>query len=314
MRDFILIGPVRFIHTRLDQDEDSPSYLNLTYTDKNLISSFEKYKDFIYYRPLDNYLSIQGNLEGYNIKKGYWIDVAPTSREIHLICSYFRNLKVFSVNLETFLIKFNAYNYNNDIFISTTMLFEQNNSGSMASFAKICVLSYLPVLNNIINFQFNYQNIIDILYVTLTMSYSIYNLYLIVHGISTQRKNYFKDFWNFIKMAQITFYCMSFLLRLFLFLQTKLNLKWIPYDATLDTYSICESYENVRIFEILTICFTLIYFLKYFDTNIIDPILKTLNKAFMNFVVFLCSYIFTMIGYGFFSNYIYGIYYMGTRF
>jgi hypothetical protein len=247
-------------------------------------------------------------MKSYSISQGYTVLVPPEMREVYLVFSMFKNLNIFSPKFETFSFEFNAYNYSNDIYITTTFFIEQNKIGNVAVNTKVCVLNFLSVVYNLLNFKLSASVVIDLSFFCLILIYSFYNVYDIIREIRKQKLLYFIQFWNIIKVLKIGFYVCCLALRTSMYFIVYNELKWVPENEYMDTTRICGIYESMRVLEILMICFTMIYFLNYLDKNIVGPIFDTLFKSIKNIVIFISSYIFTITGYGIFCNYIFGIY------
>jgi hypothetical protein len=274
-------------------------------------SAFNNYKNFTQLSPLNYAVNFRGNMKSYSIKEAYQVLVPPQIREVYLVFSMFKNLKIFSPKLETFSFEFNAYNYNNDIYTTMTFFIEQNKYGNVAVNTKICVLNFLNVIFNLLDFQLSYSVFIDVGFFALILIYSLYNVFDIIREIKKRKLKYFLEFWNIIKVFQISFYVCCVTMRISIYFIIFRELKWVPESEYMDTNKICDMYDSMKVLEILMICFTMIYFLNYLDKGIVGPIFDTLTKSIKNIVIFITSYVCTITGYGMFCNYIFGPYITG---
>ncbi len=190
---------------------------------------------------------------------------------------------------------------------------EQSKYGNVEVSSKICNLNFLSVVFNLLSFKLSASVFIDLGFFTMLTAYSLYNVYDIIREIRKLKLKYFFEFWNIIQIVQQSFYICCMAMRISIYFIIYTELKWVPESEYMDTNKICDMYDSMKILEILTICFTMIYFLNYLDKGIVGPIFDTLNKSVKNIVIFLVSYVSTIVGYGMFCNYIFGPYITGKK-
>lgn len=236
----------------------------------------------------------------------YFLDTPPLSSDTFLILSLFRNIGLISNFSSLFLIIFNGYNYNTNDFVTITLKFEQNSVGNVQVGYDLCILNFLDEIYLIYNFKLSFKVISTIVCMLMLIVYCFYNIVLIFKDIKREKLKYFLKMWNLIKCTQIFLYFAGISLRSLLYLLIIDKIKVSEEPAFYDTSYICYLKSYLSSVDVLMICFTLIYFLQYFDENIIGPIFETMYLSMKNIAIYLISYIFILTGYGLFGHYVYG--------
>jgi hypothetical protein len=263
-------------------------------------------------RSLETPFRYTGESKDYYIEKAHYFDSAPKFNITFLALAYMLNTAFLNINTTLCLVSMNAYNYHKDIFVSTTLIFEQNSIGHVDVDYKICILNYLSEIFNLKSFNPSFAVFGALGFALLLFFYVVFNSISIYVDIRNTKLKYFSDFWNWIKMVKIILYVIAIVLRLILYFKTNFSLKYPEEDNKfLNTTEICKLNESVMMIEILMICLTLIYFLHYLDNYIVGPIFETVQNSMKNIGIFLFSYLITVTGWSLFCNYIYGIRILG---
>jgi hypothetical protein len=204
------------------------------------------------------------------------------------------------------MIEINSYNPNKDVFLSTTFIMEQNNVGYVFRGHQVCVINFLNDLSMFLHFNFGANLIFNMCFYVLIIGYSVYNIMDIIKEVKKKGLKFFYEFWNIIKFFKILLYVTCFIMRMTLYITFSTQLtKLADYY---DTSEVCQIHEALGVLEMVMICLTLIYFLYYLDENIVGPIFNTLFQSLRAILTFILSYVFTILGYAIFCNYVFGIY------
>lgn len=152
------------------------------------------------------------------------------------------------------------------------------------------------------------------------MCFAIYNIYdITIETIENVRYSQFdkssfrlgksfKDIWFYFRIVQTLLFFFSITLRIYLYSTlTTLFKKARTSDAYVDVEGKCELLELITLVETFSICSTLIYFLRYLESNIIKPVSDTIVESSQQIIIFFLSYFFIIIGFAFFCFYVYGI-------
>lgn len=272
----------------------------------NLRTGYLDYASFLNLTKLDNPISIQGIKSDYVISEAHTISIKPTLKNVQFIFSFFNYINLFNTKLNQFIVEIVAYNYSNNVFIRMLFIIESDMYGYIETKANLCVINFLTIAHDLTSFNINANTVIGFFFYAAIIFYSLYNLVEIIYYVRIYKLRYFKKIWNVIKSIQIILYIVSMTLRLSLYKLTRDTLTSISLEKAIDVNDICQIYDNLLILEILMICSTSIYFLKYLDENIVGPIIDTLNRSGKNIIVFISSYAFAITGFGICFNYIYG--------
>jgi hypothetical protein len=135
--------------------------------------------------------------------------------------------------------------------------------------------------------------------------YSFWGVFDIIKLIKNDYKAFFIEFFNYVRIAKITFYLMNIFVTVSLYYTIMVDIinddgNFINTTRACELNGLCEIVDNVMI------CLTMIYFLKFLDSNIIKPFIQTLLLSWKSIIVFLTSYFFSVTGYAIFCNFVYG--------
>ncbi len=248
-----------------------------------------------------------GTAPSKNTCSGFFgIDIKPTLKRSGILVAFMKNIRFFDYNTEFFLIQINGYNLNKSILITIKLIFEQTPNGYVQTKYELCTLNIFMEMAAFMNFQLELESIITILVTLVVVFYAFNGTWSIIQSLLRDYTAFFMDFWNIVNIVQVSVYALSIFIRVYIYL-TIFDLIGIQNsDKFIDTDNVCSLYQNLLVLETLSVCVTLIYFLKYLDKNMINPIISAVQESSENIVVFLVSFLMCIFGYSIFCLYIYG--------
>jgi hypothetical protein len=299
----VVSGAIRIMNIRHNEDNKDFVY---NYPTSKHYEVFNNYDSFRKLTKLETRFDYAGYIDSYSVDEAYVANVPPLGREMLLVLAMMNNVEMFNKDQKLFVISFNGYNYNQDVFLSISLYFEQNSFGKTHVNFSTCSLNFLNVIYQFYSMKL-VSNILELASNTIIIAYSIYHILGIITDIKKEKLRYFVKGWNLVKIFKIALYVMCVFLRVMLYIQVGNNLRWVESNQFIDTSNFCQQYNTLNIFEMLLICITLIYILNYLDKSIVGIIYGTLFSSWRVILVFIVSYLFSLIGYSAFCNYIYGV-------
>jgi hypothetical protein len=265
-----------------------------------------------------------GTFKNYNFNSAYYLDIPVTKKDITIATAFFEDVGWFNENTEFFKLAFNGYNYNSDVFITVSLTFEQSSVGTINPTFSVCTISLLQELKSLSTFSLTFSIISDLIINIVVVAYCFYNIYAIIRdNINGLLKHYkqskkvvksvylqLTDFftnnvWNFILCAKICLFFSVIIIRVVLYINLYDTLKY-DNSVFMETDNICDLMKIFTVTNTVMICVTFIYFLRYLDENIVNPVFETLYLSRRNISVFLLSYAFTITGYSMLCNFVFG--------
>jgi len=304
--EYIVVGRIEVYYSKFIE-EDTP-------LEPDIKTQFQKdlYKKFSsFYNLTEKHFTYNGIFQPYSIDKVHYVSIKPNRFDIYLIFSMLDNLNIYTDQLQLFNLVLTAYNYDNNILATISFTVEQDDFGNVKSSYKLCAINYFGNIYFLTQFQLNkYETFLQVGYYILIFTYTIFSLIDIIRDLIHKKLEYFKDFWTIVRIFKITMFTLSLILRFIIYFLTYNQIKFQgPTDENpnvIDTQDICGKIENLKIIEMLMINFSLIFFISYLDENIVGPIFTTIHKSLKNFVIFIFSYIFILVGFGIYCNYFFG--------
>lgn len=236
----------------------------------------------------------------------FGIDIPPSKKQNEIFIAYLRNIIFLDFRTEFFLIQFNGYNIHKNIFITLKLIFEQAPNGLTYTTYQLCTLNIFKELSDFLNFKMQLSSIINILIVLTLVLYSFLSIIDIVREIIKKKLEYYKDIWNIFKTVKVSMYCLSSFIRIYFYFTIFNSIGKQNSNEFIDTDPQCNLLNALLLLETLMACLTLIFFLRYLDKNIIEPISRTISESQKNIFVFLTSFVCCLMGFSFFSYFIYG--------
>jgi len=244
--------------------------------------------------------------ENNNCSGFFGIDLSPTEKRTQILIAIMKNINFFDFKTEFFIIQFNGYNLNKNIWITIKLIFEQAPSGLTATSYKLCTLNMFSEMASFINFNLKLESIIRIFVLLVINFYTFFAGWDIIKCLLRDYREYLKDIWNIFKIVKVTMYGLSTIFRVYIYL-TIFDLIGMKHsEEFIDTDNLCALFNILLLLETLMACFTLIYFLKFLDQKIIEPISLTIQESLSNIIVFLVSFCSNILGFSLFCYIIYG--------
>lgn len=233
-------------------------------------------------------------------------DFYPLEKQNQILVAYLKNINYFDFNTEFFLIQMNAYNLNKKLFITIKLIFEQTSNGLTHTHYNLCSLNFLDEIAYFMEFRFELNYILNNVITLVIVVYTILIGFDTIQQLIYNSKKFFEDFWNTFILIKIIFYIISIVLRFYIYSATFSIIGKEHSNEFIDTDNLCNLNQFMTLLESLIPCLTLIYFLRFLDKNIIDPIVKTFQASTKNILVFMVSFFCSIIGFSFFCYFIYG--------
>lgn len=296
---------------KLDNEKTGISNYNSKINFKELRKCLPMNYSLTYSGKLQNIYSGKYSPENTEIEKNncsgfFGMDLLPTEERTQIFIAFMHNINFFDFNTEFFLIQFNGYNLNKNIWVTVKLIFEQSDNGLTATSYNLCTLNMFGEIASFINFKLELESIIRTFVLLVIALYTIFATWDIIKCLVTDYKEYFKDIWNIFKIVKVTMYLLSTIIRVIIYLTIFDLIGKKDIEQFIDTDSVCGLYNALLLLETLMACFTLVYFLKFLDKNIIEPISLTIQESLSNIIVFLTSFVTNILGFSMFCYFIYG--------
>lgn len=234
------------------------------------------------------------------------MDIHPTWKRNQIFVAFMKNIVFIDYNTEFFLIQFNGYNLNKNIWITVQLIFEQTSNGLVQTSYELCTLNMFTEMAAFMDFKLDLNSIINIIVTLVLVFYTFSAGWSITKSIIKDHITYFMNIWNIFYIFQVSMYAITIFIRVYIYL-TIFGLIGIQNsDEFIDTDNVCSLYQNLLVLETLSACVTLIYFLNYLDKNMIQPISSAVQESLRNILVFLVSFLMCILGFSMFCMFIYG--------
>jgi hypothetical protein len=239
-------------------------------------------------------------------------DISPKLKQNQIFISFLKNIMFLEYRTEFFLIQFNGYNPINRNFITIKLIFEQTSDGLSYTNYNLCTLNIFEEINLLLNFKLQAETLAFLVINFFKISYTLHAVYSITKKLIENYKNSVENnnknfqYWNVFKIFKISIYLIAILLRISLYFTIFNTIGIDKADSFIDTDSLCDRYQTLLFLEALMTCLTLIYFLKFLDKRVIEPISKIILDSIKNICIYFFTFLFYTTGYAFFAYYVYG--------
>lgn len=270
------------------------------------------HKQMTTYRKLNSTFFYSGEIQDYNADYAFYVDIEPNNNSIYHLFSVLDNTSFLSKDTSLIQINLNSYNYNRDIFTTLIFTFERNIDGATFIDYKICVITNLVDMYRLFKFELSFLSIFNIVSMILLFGFTLHSYVKIIVDIFKEGiLKYFSEFFKIIKFVLVIFYTLHFTIKFLLYNLITSDILNDNSDFK-DTTNVCNMNQSYMLINALMICLIFIYFLKFLDKNIVNPIFKAMFDSSNEIIMFLVCYLLSIIALSIFINYIFAINIIGN--